>query len=242
MLLNRFYQAQANKQRLLAVLIDPAAVDDNLLGQYINQIKKTPPDFIFVGGSLVWQNINPLIKELKEKTNVPVLIFPGSITQISNYADGVLFISLISGRNPEFLIGQHVLAAPMLKNSKLEIIPTGYILIENGKTTSVEYISNTKPIPKDKIDIIKATALAGQYIGHKLIYLEAGSGAATPPNYNIIKEVYSYIDIPIIVGGGITSPEIAEKMYESGATCVVVGNLFEKKPQYLEEFTKILKK
>ena len=241
MLLNRFYEAKRNKERLLAVLIDPAAVSSDLLQRYIKAIKTTPPDFIFVGGSLVWNDINPVIKQLKESTDVPVVIFPGHVLQISNYADAVLFISLISGRNPEYLIGQHVLAAPALKNSGIEVIPTGYILVENGKTTSVEYISNTTPIPKDKPDIIKATALAGQYLGHKLIYLEAGSGASTPAGNNTIKEVSLYIDIPLIVGGGITSTEVAKEYFDNGATCVVIGTLFENNPEVLTDFIKEVK-
>lgn len=241
MLLNRFYEAKSNKERLLAVLIDPAAVSSELLQRYIKSIRTAPPDFIFVGGSLVWDDITLVIKKLKESTDVPVIIFPGHVSQISNYADAVLFISLISGRNPEYLIGQHVLAAPTLKNSGLEVIPTGYILVENGKTTSVEYISNTTPIPKDKPDIIKATALAGQYLGHKLIYLEAGSGAAIPAGNNTIKEVSSYIDIPLIVGGGITSSEVAKEYFNNGATCIVIGTLFENRPEYLIDFIREVK-
>lgn len=241
MLTDLFYKAKKHNKNLLAVLIDPASTSELLLHDYIAVMKNYPPDIIFVGGSLIWENVDHVVKKLKQETEIPVIIFPGHVSQISKYADAILFLSLISGRNPDFLIGQHVLAAPILKNLELEIIPTGYILIENGKTTSVEYISNTKPIPKDKTDIIKATALAGQYLGHKLIYIESGSGAISHAGINTIKEVSSFIDVPLIVGGGITSLQIAKEYFENGATCVVVGTLFENNPEYIKDFVKALK-
>jgi len=236
MIINLFEKAKETNKKLVAVLIDPAALNDYLLSKYISAFKQSPPDFIFIGGSLLWNDIGKTIEYLKNELDIPVIIFPGYVNQISDKADAILFISLISGRNPEFLIGQQVVAAPIIKNTQLEIIPTGYILVENGKTTSVEYMSNTKPIPADKKDIIKATALAGQYLGHKLMYIEAGSGAKNSINNEIIKELSEYIDLPIIVGGGISSPEQAKSYFDNGAACVVIGSLFEKHPDKISSF------
>jgi putative glycerol-1-phosphate prenyltransferase len=164
------------------------------------------------------------------------LIFPGNVIQISDKADGILFLSLISGRNPEYLIGQHVISAPTLKRSGIEVIPTAYILIENGKTTSVEYISNTVPIPADKPEIVVATALAGEMLGMKLIYLEAGSGAAKSVALGIISEVRKNTNLPILVGGGIRNAEDASKIFASGADLIVIGSAVEENPDIILEF------
>jgi phosphoglycerol geranylgeranyltransferase len=172
---------------------------------------------------------------LKEHSAVPVILFPGNVLQISPRADGILLLSLISGRNPEFLIGNHVIAAPILRKTNLEIIPTGYILIENGRTTSVEYMSNTKPIPADKIDLAVATAMAGEMLGHKLIYLEAGSGARDQVNARMIREVRSQISIPLVVGGGIENGEQIRDAYRAGADIIVVGSAIEKGAGGLEK-------
>ena len=185
-------------------------------------------DFLLVGGSLVSTPIDETIKILKAETDKPVIIFPGNILQISELADGILLLCLISGRNPEYLIGNHVVAAPLLKRSRLEIIPTGYILIENGRSTSVEYISNTKPIPADKTDLAVATAMAGEMLGHRLLYLEAGSGAYEPVKTNLISEVKKNIQIPLIVGGGIQHPDQIRKIFLAGADIIVVGTAIEK--------------
>ena len=160
--------------------------------------------------------------------------------QISNDADGILFLSLISGRNPEYLIGNHVVAAPLLKKSKLEILPTGYILIESGNLTSVEYISNTLPIPANKVDIAVATAIAGEMLGNKLIYLEAGSGAKYHVNKNIISKVKENINIPLIVGGGIKTNEEISEVCKAGADIVVIGTAIEKEPDLLKNFSEIV--
>lgn len=182
---------------------------------------------IFIGGSLVTDQIDPTIEIIRQHTTIPIVLFPGSLMQLTNKADAILLLSLISGRNPEYLIGNHVLAAPYLKKSGIEIIPTAYILIGQGNTTSVEYISNTKPIPADKIDLVAATAIAGEMMGNKLIYLEAGSGASNPVSPELIREVKRQISIPLIVGGGIKNIEQAKQIYAAGADIMVVGNAIE---------------
>jgi phosphoglycerol geranylgeranyltransferase len=215
----------------IALLIDPDKQNSDSLHHTIRLADKSEVDYIFVGGSMVFGSINDTIRQIKSITKIPVILFPGNVMQISEYADAILFLSLISGRNPEFLIGHHVLAAPSLRRSGIEVIPTGYILIENGKTTSVEYMSNTNPIPAEKSDIIAATAIAGEMLGHKAIYLEAGSGAAKSVGLSIIKEVKSNITVPLIVGGGIRTPDDAVKIYNAGADLIVVGTISEEDPE-----------
>jgi phosphoglycerol geranylgeranyltransferase len=223
-----------NKKKI-AILIDPDRNTVDTLEQIINNCNHSGVDYIFVGGSLVVGNISETISFIKQKTSIPVLIFPGNVIQISDKADGILFLSLISGRNPEYLIGQHVISAPTLKKSGIEVIPTAYILIENGKTTSVEYISNTVPIPADKPEIVVATALAGEMLGMKMIYLEAGSGAAKSVALGIIAEVKKNVQIPILVGGGIRNSEDVLKIFNSGADMVVVGSAVEENPEVILE-------
>jgi putative glycerol-1-phosphate prenyltransferase len=220
--------------KLFSVLVDPDkhTLDSvRFIGATCN---KGPVDFILVGGSLVSGSVDETIAVLKETTELPVVLFPGNVLQISSRADGILLLSLISGRNPEFLIGNHVIAAPILKKTSLEIIPTGYILIENGRTTSVEYMSNTKPIPADKIDLAVATAMAGEMLGHRLIYLEAGSGARESVNTEMIAEVRSRVSIPLVVGGGIQTPEQIRETYRAGADIIVVGSAIENGDSYLD--------
>ncbi len=209
-------------KKSLAILIDPDKSFDEKLLQNIK------PDYIFVGGSLLKKdNLDDCILRIKKIMDIPVIIFPGDFTQISKHADGIMFLSLISGRNPEYLIGQHIKAAPVLAQTDLDIISTGYILIENGKTTSVEYISNTCPIPRDKPEIAFATALAGQMLGMQTIYLEAGSGALQPVPLKTVNLVAEKLGVPIIVGGGIRTREEIEKYFAVGADIVVVGTAFE---------------
>lgn len=219
-----------NKKKIFGILIDPDSYTNTKLNQVLSMVENGKVDLILIGGSLIssLSEMEGHISLIKKKTNVPVLLFPGSLLQITNKADGILLLSLISGRNPEFLIGNHVVAAPVLKNTNLEIIPTGYILIESGKTTSVEYISNTKPIPSEKVDIIVATAIAGEMIGNKLIYLEAGSGAENPVSKDVIEKVKKNINVPLMVGGGIRTKKQLHDTYEAGADIVIVGNAIEK--------------
>ena len=214
--------------KMFAVLVDPDKHDGESLNYIGRSAQNGVVDFILVGGSLVSGSVDEAVSILKDKTDLPLILFPGNVLQISPRANGILLLSLISGRNPEFLIGNHVIAAPLLSKTDLEIIPTGYILIENGRTTSVEYMSNTKPIPADKIDLAVATAIAGEMLGHKLIYLEAGSGAKESVNSRMISEVRSSIKIPLIVGGGIHTPEQIRETYMAGADIIVVGSAIEK--------------
>jgi phosphoglycerol geranylgeranyltransferase len=222
------------KRKLFALQVDPDKHTPDSLKQLAAAAERNSVDFILAGGSMVFKPVQHSIRILKEHTGIPIILFPGNILQISDQADGILLLCLISGRNPEYLIGNHVIAAPLLRESGLEIIPTSYILIENGRSTSVEYISNTKPIPADKIDLATATAMAGEMLGHRLIYLEAGSGALEPVNTKLIKAVRDNINIPLIVGGGISRTEQVEELYRAGTDMIVVGSAIEIEPSSLD--------
>lgn len=227
--------AKAKKQKQLAVLLDPDKIDWEHTEHLIAKIKQSPATHIFVGGSLLVTNVlDQLVALLKEQLDLPILLFPGNVSQITPRADGILFLSLLSGRNPDYLIGQQVLAAPILQQTSLEIISTAYILIESGKQTTVSYVSNTVPIPADKPEIVLATALAGTMIGHKLVYLEAGSGAERKVDPETIRLVASNIQVPLIVGGGIRSRSAMEEAYEAGADLVVIGTAFEKDNNFFD--------
>ena len=229
--------AKIAKKALFAVLVDPAKTDVSQLNKLLKAIKQRPVDFIFIGGSLAnAHQLDQCIQLFKDYQAAPLVIFPGNEVQIHPQADALLLLSLISGRNPDLLIGKHVNAAIQLKKSKLEVIPTGYMLVESGKLTSVAYMSHTLPIPREKNDIACATALAGQLLGMKLIYLEAGSGAEIPVPIEMVKAVKQTLDIPLIVGGGIDSVEKYELALNAGADLIVVGNVLEKKPELLLEF------
>ncbi|MGQ9846387.1 MAG: geranylgeranylglyceryl/heptaprenylglyceryl phosphate synthase [Bacteroidales bacterium] len=223
-------------KKQLALLIDPDKVDNEQLANICKQIKKSPFNLILVGGSLVRNDIDSIIVFLKKHTSLPIYLFPGNVMQLSDKADGILFLSLVSGRNPEYLIGQQVIAAPILKRMQLDVVSVAYMLIESGHTTSVEYMSNTKPIPSDKIDIIVATALAAEFLGFKMIYLEAGSGALHPVSPEIIKHVAEQVRIPIIVGGGIRNKTIVNNCYQAGASMVVIGSVIEQDVNKIIEF------
>lgn len=231
-----------NGDKLLALLLDPDEYDDQSLKQILKEAGNTKTDLILVGGSLVSNPVAPFIQKIKENSEIPVLLFPGNLLQLSDNADGILFLSLISGRNPDLLIGNHVAAAPMIRNSGMEVISTGYILVENGRSTAVEYISNTRPVPSDKPDIAAATAIAGEMLGFKLIYLEAGSGAQYPVNPEMITEVKSKIKIPLVVGGGIRNAEDAKNILNAGADIIVVGNAVEKNTSLLKKIREFTKK
>jgi putative glycerol-1-phosphate prenyltransferase len=178
-------------------------------------------------------NLSDVIREIKSSSDIPVILFPGSTMQIDKQADGILFLSLISGRNPELLIGQHVIAAPILKNSGLEILPTGYMLISNERNSSVAYMSNTAPIPPDKFSVAASTAMAGEMLGLKAIYLDAGSGAPEIIPPRLIAAVRKNINIPLIAGGGINSVAKAKRVLDSGADLIVIGNAVEKNPDLM---------
>jgi len=235
--MNTFYeQLKDRSNKRVALLVDPDGYDNKRLEELIEKINLYPPDLLLVGGSILFKPIEITITALKLGTRLPVFIFPGNLHQLSDRADGILFLSLISGRNPEFLIGNHVLAAPHLGRSGIEVIPTGYMLIGNGKTTSVEYMSNTSPIPGDKPDIAVATAMAGEMLGLKSLYLEAGSGASHSVEPGIISSIRKRISLPMIVGGGIRSTETALELYNAGADMIVVGNALEKDPDLIKDF------
>jgi len=235
--MNTFYeQLKDRSKKRVALLVDPDGYDNKSLDELIEKINLYPPDLLLVGGSILFKPIEITITALKLGTRLPVFIFPGNLYQLSDRADGILFLSLISGRNPEFLIGNHVLAAPHLGRSGIEVIPTGYMLIGNGKTTSVEYMSNTSPIPGDKPDIAVATAMAGEMLGLKSLYLEAGSGATHSVDTGIISSIRKSISLPLIVGGGIRSTETALELFNAGADMIVVGNALEKDPDLIKDF------
>jgi phosphoglycerol geranylgeranyltransferase len=226
-------------KKSIAVLIDPDKVEDHSKLHYLmNLANENCVDYFFIGGSLLTtSNLSEVVKTIKKNVNLPVVLFPGNSMQIEPSADAILFLSLISGRNPELLIGQHVQAAPILKNTKLEIIPTGYVLINSGKTTSVAYISNTTPIPEDKYSLAACTAMAGEMLGLKTIYLDAGSGAEREISAKMIATVRRAINIPLIIGGGINSTIKAMSALEAGADMIVIGNALEKDPDLLIEIS-----
>lgn len=227
---------QGTKRKSLAVLIDPDKVEMRGIKALVDRYVEAEVDYFFVGGSLIsGNNFFVLIEALRRQSSIPVIIFPGSNLHIHSDADGILLLSLISGRNAELLIGQHVVAAPILKNSGLEILPTGYMLVESGKPTTVSYISNTQPIPSDKEDIAACTAMAGEMLGLKLIYLDGGSGALKPVPGRMISAVRRSVQCPLIVGGGIKDLNTAEQAWEAGADVLVVGNGLEENPEILSE-------
>lgn len=230
---------KTGKCKQVALLVDPDKHEEGLLQKTLQVANRFGIDFILIGGSLVSSPVEPVIDLIKRNSSIPVLLFPGSLLQLSDHADGILLLSLVSGRNPDFLIGNHIIAAPLLRKSKLEIISTAYILVESGITTSVEYMSYTKPIPADKPDIVIATALASEMLGYKLIYLEAGSGAKSRVPDAVIKGVKQQVTVPLIVGGGIRSKEDAEDIYAAGADILVVGNAIEKNPELLGEIASL---
>ncbi len=214
--------------RKLAILIDPDKHSSDELFDTITRVNEINPDYILVGGSLIVDiSISKSVEQIKQCTNIPVILFPGHFNQLTPAVDHIFLLSLISGRNPDLLIGQHVLSAPLLKKLKDKLIPTGYMIVESGRSTSVSYISNTEPIPRDKIDIAQCTAMAGEALGLKQIYLDAGSGALNPVSLKMIKSVADSLDIPLIVGGGIKEVSHIQNCWNSGANLVVIGNGLE---------------
>ncbi|MDZ7330909.1 MAG: geranylgeranylglyceryl/heptaprenylglyceryl phosphate synthase [candidate division KSB1 bacterium] len=227
---NRLLEIRARRGAGYIVLIDPDKLSLQESVKLAMRAEQEDADIIFIGGSLLSTPIfDELVRQVKAAVKIPVIIFPGGVQQISRHADAILFMSVISGRNPDLLIGQHVMGAPIVKMLNLEAIATGYMLIESGKMTSAEFMSNTKPIPRDKPQIAVAHALAAEYLGMKLIYLEAGSGALQPVPDEMIQAVAAGCSLPIIVGGGIRTPEVAQQKAKAGASFIVTGNVLEKK-------------
>jgi phosphoglycerol geranylgeranyltransferase len=220
--------------RGIAVLIDPDTFGQgNEIDGFLDKVEIAKPDFIFIGGSSVSKvDFEACVEKTKRKLNIPLVLFPGASHHLSKDADAVLFLSLISGRNPDFLIGQHVKAVDELETLKIEVIPTSYLLINGGQMTSVEYVSRTTPIPKDAFSIAKKTAVAGKYLGHQLIYADAGSGALNPINCEMIQSLAT-VDSPLIIGGGLRSISAIEMAHKNGANLVVIGNRLEEDLDFL---------
>jgi len=210
------------------VLIDPDKNSEKSLEEKISKINECGVDAIFVGGSLILDNnCEKRVKMIKSLSKLPIIFFPGGISQLNKYYDAMLFMSILSGRNPHYLIGEQVIAAPIVKDLGIETIPTGYLIIDGGSNSSVQFMSGSNPIPTEKPDILVAHALAAQYLGKKIVYLESGSGAKNAIPNHLIEAVKSYIEIPIIVGGGIRTPESAYEKVQAGANFVVTGTAIE---------------
>ena len=239
-MINRIYNSLVDRKKLgkksFAVLVDPDKVNDQKMDHLIKLAVDAHVDYFLVGGSLVISNyLDECIQFIKKSCEIPVILFPGSPSQVSRYADALLYLSLISGRNAELLIGQHVVSAPFVKQSGLEIMSTGYMVIDGGAPTTVSYISNATPLPADKNEIAMCTAMAGEMLGMKLIYMDSGSGARRPISESMITQVAQKISVPLIVGGGITEPEKAYLNCKAGADVIVVGNAIEKNENLINE-------
>jgi phosphoglycerol geranylgeranyltransferase len=230
-----------SRRKSFALLIDPDKVDPATTDSLIELAVKARVDYLFVGGSLVVSDhLNEVVQQVKAHCKIPVILFPGTPSQVSPHADALLYLSLISGRNPELLIGQHVISAPAVRKSGLEIISTGYMVIDGGAPTTVSYISNALPIPADKNEIALCTAMAGEMLGLKLIYMDAGSGARRPISNEMIERVSASIEVPLLVGGGIKDPEKVYLNAKAGADLIVVGNAIEKDSSLLSEMAAAL--
>ena len=239
-MLNGIYHSLAerksNGKKSFAVLIDPDKVNNQSMEQLIDLAVCAKVDYFLVGGSLVISNyLDECLQLIRKNCEIPTVLFPGSPSQISKYADALLYLSLISGRNPELLIGQHVVSAPVVKQSGLEIMPTGYMVVDGGAPTTVSYISNASPLPADKNEIAVCTAMAGEMLGMKLIYMDAGSGAKRAISESMIEKVAQAISVPLIIGGGIIEPEKAYRNCKAGADVIVVGNAIEKDASLIKE-------
>jgi putative glycerol-1-phosphate prenyltransferase len=232
----------SRKEKQFAVLIDPEQCDGAVLHHLTLLARDSNVDYILIGGSLlVNDHLDQCINLIRKESDIPLILFPGSEMQVNGKADAILLLSLISGRNPELLIGKHVSAAPYIRASRLEVLPTGYMLIESGNATTALYMSNTNPIPREKDDIAVCTAMAGEMLGLKLIYMDAGSGAAHPVSSSMIRKVKDHISIPLIVGGGICTPEEAREKCRAGADLIVVGTAIENDPDLISHIAAAVK-
>ncbi len=241
-LINNLRESKKQGLKKLGVLLDPDKLEPATFSSFISSFKKAGVDFILIGGSLLTQSsFHEVVSQVKNETDLPIILFPSNTYQINEAADAILFLSLISGRNPDLLIGKHVEAAPMLQHSNLEIIPTGYMLIDGGAPTTASYISNTLPIPSNKPEIAACTALAGQFLGLQAMYLDAGSGANNPVSQKMIQTVNETINIPLIVGGGIRTPELAYNAAIAGADLIIVGNALEEDPELIWKLSTAIK-
>ena len=233
-------QAKRTRQKKFAVLIDPDKMRLHSFQGIIESAVRHEVDYFFIGGSLILNDmLDEVLEKIRQNCRIPLILFPGSSYQLSHKADAILFLSLISGRNAELLIGKQVITAPFLKASSLEVMSTGYILVDGGVPTTVSYISNTNPVPADKCDIALSTALAGELLGLKLIFLDAGSGAKNPVSTEMISAVAQKVQVPLIVGGGIRTPEKIRKDLEAGADLIVIGDAIEKDPDMIGPFAQV---
>lgn len=236
---HKIQSARRDGRKMLSLLIDPDKLSREELAKLCAKAGQAKVDLIFVGGSLLIEDaLDECLENIKSQCSIPVVLFPGSILQISAKADALLFLSLISGRNPELLIGNHVKVAPYLKNLNLELLPTGYMLIDSGVPTTASYISGSAPLPGNKPEIAACTAMAGEMLGLQYIYLDGGSGALKPVTASMIAAIRKSVDLPIIVGGGISTPEKAQRNCQAGADIIVVGNAIEKNPDLLKDMAK----
>lgn len=233
-----FVNLRKQNKKAFAVLIDPDKVTISQMVDHAHQCNNANVDYIFVGGSIMLSShLDACIQSFKKHSNIPIILFPGSPSQLSCYANGLFYLSLISGRNPELLIGAHVVSAPAVKASGLEVISTGYMVIDGGAATTVSYMSGSLPIPHDKDDVAVCTAMAGEMQGKHVLYMDAGSGARIPISESMINRVKQNTQIPLIVGGGISSPEKAYANCKAGADVIVVGNAIEKNPSLIKELS-----
>ena len=242
---NRVYQSLTEKkargQKSFAVLIDPDKVNAQKIDELVRLTSEASVDYLLVGGSLIITNhLDEVVKQIRDNCKIPIILFPCSPSQVSKYSDALLYLSLISGRNAELLIGQHVVSAPFVKQTGLEIISTGYMVVDGGVPTTVSYISNAAPIPSDKNEIAMCTAMAGEMLGMKLIYLDSGSGAKKAVTESMIELVARHIEVPLVVGGGITDPEKAYRNCKAGADLIVVGNAIEKDITLIKEMSEAI--
>ena len=240
-LYNNILEKKSKGKKLFAILIDPDKQKNSDLLLTIENASHANVDYFFVGGSLLTNdNLENCIKTIKKNCDIPIILFPGNAMQVNKNADGILFLSLISGRNAELLIGKQVITAPILKQTELEVISTGYMLIDSGEPTAASYMSNTTPIPRNKHGIAISTAIAGEYLGLKLIYMDGGSGAKQPIEMDMIKKVSKSINIPLIIGGGICNAQKALDNCKAGADLIVVGNAIEKNPALILEISQAI--
>jgi putative glycerol-1-phosphate prenyltransferase len=229
-------------KKSIALLLDPDKAKGDSLQKILRIAEECKTDYILTGGSLTFNSIDNLIDTVKKSCPIPIILFPGNLLQLTHKADAILLLSLISGRNPEFLIGNHIIAAPFLKDVKEKIVPVGYILISCGTKTSVEYMSQTEAIPAEKTEIVVATALAGEMMGLRMIYLEGGSGSTRPVPLKTVKAVRENVSIPVAVGGGITDKNEVKEFFAAGADLIILGNGCENNPALLRESCSIRNK
>jgi phosphoglycerol geranylgeranyltransferase len=238
---NNILKNKKKGKKIFAILIDPDKQTNEELLETVNIANNSNVDYFFVGGSLLINNsLEQSILTIKSNSSIPVVLFPGNAMQVSENADAILFLSLISGRNPEMLIGQQVITAPLLKQTDLEVLSTGYMLIDSGKPTTVSYMSNTTPIPYEKNYVAACTAMAGEMLGLKLIFMDGGSGAKTPISSHMIKSVSDSVNVPLIIGGGICSADKALENCQAGADIIVVGNAIEKENGLIKEISEAI--